>query len=359
MTEETEWPEVNMDWHNLELYQTSLRTPDCTLDDNLPAVAFLTKSGRTRGLPQFNLAVVDKLPLEILQELLSNLDLCTLTEFRRVNRRAMDVVHSIPQYKAIATHAPNVIYAASAIETAHSIESVYQALCTTGCAFCGNFGGYLYMITCKRVCFSCIVNNTKVLTIRHKSAIRKFGLNRQIVRALPGMKSIPGTYSQDKCQDTKRHNLVDYESAYQAGISIHGSPIAMARYADAQRAQRHQQYKENASQSQSAGDEFGTAFLRLIRFGYEQVESDDQRSGEPHRFMAIVRIPWLKETSPEVVRGLHCIKCAQARSEDGRLRPYKWTPSEASFQQHLRECAFILDNSLEGHGLNDLFDKFD
>ncbi|KAF2136590.1 uncharacterized protein K452DRAFT_237240, partial [Aplosporella prunicola CBS 121167] len=85
------------------------------------------------------------------------LDLRTLTDFRCVNQRAMQVVDSIFPYNAIIKHVRNALRGILSIETGRWItcEALFETLCTPQCESCGAFGGYLYLITCKRVCYRC------------------------------------------------------------------------------------------------------------------------------------------------------------------------------------------------------------
>ena len=143
------------------------RLRDFTLDDRLPALGCPPDNGYIRKPPRVDLGALDILPLELLQGLLSQLDLCTLTQFRRVNRRAIEVVASIPQYKAVTTHARNVLLGMLSIQTGQHIscETVYKTLCTAECEQCGDSGGYLYLLTCERVCFLCLSNDKRYLPL--------------------------------------------------------------------------------------------------------------------------------------------------------------------------------------------------
>jgi hypothetical protein len=54
---------------------------------------------------------LDQLPAELLIQVLLYIDIPSLTVFRRVNRRAMQLVDSVPQYAAIINYCPNTIRA--------------------------------------------------------------------------------------------------------------------------------------------------------------------------------------------------------------------------------------------------------
>lgn len=55
-------------------------------------------NGRHRPIPKYALGALEQLPLEIIHMVLIQLDIRSLTDFRHVNQRALQVVDSIPQY---------------------------------------------------------------------------------------------------------------------------------------------------------------------------------------------------------------------------------------------------------------------
>ncbi|KAF2276421.1 uncharacterized protein EI97DRAFT_39340 [Westerdykella ornata] len=316
------------------------RIDDFLLDDNLPAPRGKIPADNAPlhiiEAPKFELGVLDTLPLELLQISFSMLDLSSLAALRCVNRRAVEVVESIPQYKAIIAHAPKVLRAASCIGTGRwiSCDTLYEKLCTANCEECGDFGGYLYILTCKRVCFLCISQNKKYLPLRRSHAIRKFGLNRQIVDTLRCMRSLPGTYSPNERRCSERIVLVDRESACRAGTTLHGSFSAMEQYVSDTSAAKLEEFNKRIQDDISQKAAVGSKTPRRRR---PQTEDPfDGLSGNPLRFMAIVRVPWLNKVSSEAEWGFHCIGCAQYAIS--RPLHFRRKFTAASFTEHLREC---------------------
>ena len=148
---------------------THIRLRDFTLDDNLPNSQCQPYNDYIPNPHKAYLGALDTLPLELLREILQQLDLCTLTDFRHVNRRAMWLVGSFPQYKAIRKHAYNALRGIIYIEANRWItcEMLYEKLCTAECEECGDFGGYLwlYILTCKRVRFLCLSEDKRYLPL--------------------------------------------------------------------------------------------------------------------------------------------------------------------------------------------------
>ncbi|KAF2135474.1 uncharacterized protein K452DRAFT_293187 [Aplosporella prunicola CBS 121167] len=302
-----------------------LNLRDYTLDDNNLAIGCPLDNGHhIRDTPQQNLGVLDALPLELLHMMVSQLDLRTLTDFRRINRRAMQVVDSVPQYKAITTHASNALRGILAIETGRWItcETLYDKLCTAQCERCGDFGGYLYLLTCKRVCFLCLSEDGSYLPLRYSHAIKKFGITPQAVKTLPRMRSITGIYSPNEKKSHRRLCLVDFETAFQAGIELHGSQEAMERCI-------------SSSAQEGAGST--THWGRRTR----TKEPFDGKSSNVLRFLAIVYAPALNRVTLKLERGFYCIGCQ--RSYGSRPKHFRRRFTEASFKEHLEECGNIQD----------------
>jgi hypothetical protein len=314
------------------------RFQEFTLDDNLPTPKFLPSDGPDRKPPEFDLGALERLPTELLQGLLPELDLCSLMQFRCVNRRAIEIVESIPQYKAIATYVSNVLQGAVRIGTAKwiSCETVYEKLCSAECEQCGDFGGYLYILTCKRVCFLCLSEDDTYLPLLVSHAVRKFGINRQIIRTLPCLESIRGEYLLEKERHRFHITLVDRESAYRAGVVLHGSPDAMEQYASNELAQELQEFDQKVSEAAAKGYRSSIYHWRRPR-----TELSDRRSGNPRRFMAIVRIPWVKRISQELEWGFHCLGCQNLSHSRQMHSRRKFTVT--TFMEHLRECGNIRD----------------
>ena len=148
---------------------SKLRLTDYTLDENLPAIPASTSTTQPHyyaSEPSANLGDLDSLPIELLQTTLSLLDLRTLMEFRRVNQRSLQLVAALPQYKVISSYGLNALRGALSIGIGQWItcNDLFTALCTAECKECGDFGGYLFLLTCTRVCFLCF---TRTKTIYH------------------------------------------------------------------------------------------------------------------------------------------------------------------------------------------------
>ncbi|KAK1750745.1 hypothetical protein QBC47DRAFT_309173 [Echria macrotheca] len=135
---------------------------------------------------KYLLGRIDKLPNELLPWLIRHMDIPAITRFRQVNRRAMAIVDSVPEYADILKACPNVLRAIISTEAdAFDLETLHTTLTTRKCQTCERFGDYLYLITCKRVCFLCASVRLEYFPV----AASKADPNRP---ARAGKKVIPG-----------------------------------------------------------------------------------------------------------------------------------------------------------------------
>lgn len=205
--------------------------PSYTLDENGLAACCPLDNGHFPKTAQYNLGMLDTLPLELLQFTLAHVDLATLTGFRRVNQRARDVVDSIHEYGIIIIHAPNVLRALIATETASytTCKKLYDKLCSPQCDNCSEFGAHLYVLTCKRLCFECrgIAHHYNPAWESSAQALYdKFRLTQEDVAGIPRMRTVPGFYSVPSLTEFSRSRLLDFTSIRDAVIRRHGTEAA-------------------------------------------------------------------------------------------------------------------------------------
>lgn len=315
---------IPSEFHNLIYPRLSLK--DHTLDENLPRFQSEPDRNRLRSPPKTCAGTLEALPPEMMVKILSQLDLRTLADFRCVNRRALELVDALPEYKAIVTHARNALRGIVSIETGRwiTLSALYEKLCAPKCEQCDDFGGYLYLLTCKRVCFLCLSQDRLYLPLTRRRVNRMFGLKPQMLAKIPHMRVMPGIYSPNE-KKALECVLVDYKSARCAGIAFHGSLDAMEKYVSHKKDQK-------ITAALNSG-----AIARRIPPPYRTYPYDEQ-SGNPRRFVAIVRVPWLNRALQEVEWGFHCLGCEKSSRLPLHCRRQF---TKASFQDHLQQCGDI------------------
>ena len=308
---------------------TFLSIIDHTLDD-IESLCRLD-NGHDRRVPCYGLGSLEIVPLEVLQMIILRLDIQSITHFRRVNRRAGLVVDQVPQYKQIIVHAPASIRGCLSIRTGFSFscQDLYDKLRTTNCDSCGDFGGYLYLVTCRRVCFLCFTEKTEYLPLLRSDVIRKFGLRPKYLAKLPSFKSVPGRYSSRGIQCRRRITLIDHSAAREAGIVVHGDSNSMKQYVSESLTKNLEIHKSRNSTSTGAKP-------RLPR----SADSFDGFSSNPLRFMGIIRAPVLDARMAEPQWGFHCIACKPHHY--GRPLHWRRKYTKESYRDHIRECGEII-----------------
>lgn len=236
---------------------------DHTLDDAELEAWCRLDNGRHVTMPKTSVGQLDLLPDELIDQVLRMLDIPTLTTFRRVNQRAMHFVDSLPPYRRLWTSCPNVLRAVISINAASfSCETLFEALTREKCESCRLFGGYLYLITCKRVCYLCFTSRKEYFPVSLTLATRHAKLPKKALNHLPQVHSLPGRYTASAKLSRYRMTLIDR----QALLDLSGDSEMLNKRAD-------------------------------------------HKSTEPRRFMSIITAPRLALQDQTAEWGLYCSLC--------------------------------------------------
>lgn len=289
-------------------HKSYFRQDDGTLDSNGLRQHCVLDAGRHALHPIFNLGELDILPPELLTNVLAQLDVQSLTDFRRVNQQAMRITDSVPQYQAVVEHASDALRGMLSIGSASfsTIDDLYDKLCTVTCDTCYRDGNYLYLITCKRVCFWCLGRKESFLPLSRADIVRKYGLQPSQTARIARMGSRPGRYSERRLICRKSLTLFDHDSARSMGISVHGTVEMMEEYVEKAAMRRWSNFKDRQSQHLSRGNTGKKP--RPPRVG----DAWDALFGNAHRYMAIVSIPYFNAQTRSAQRGFYCKGCRHA-----------------------------------------------
>lgn len=168
------------------------------------------------------------LPLELLTRIFLALDLPSLTDFRRVNRRAMGLVDSLHQYQMVLKHCPNVLRAIVSIDARYfDCRTLYKTLFTTKCKTCDRIGGYLYLITCKRVCYFCFTMNPDYFPVSATRVAKHLGLRRKEINHLPHILSLTGKYTAFCKVSRSRITLFDRQAVLKSKRTVKTSTLTV------------------------------------------------------------------------------------------------------------------------------------
>jgi hypothetical protein len=257
-----------------------------------------------RRTSNVGLGALDRLPLELLYDTLFCLDTYSLFKFRQTNLRSRQTVDSLKQYRMVVSHGLNLLCALLRTRLAISIPlfDFYNALCTKACALCGEFGGFISLLTWKRCCFKCLQGapETQVQTL---TAVRKqFHLTKVELDQLRSFKTLPGIYSMKESVHKSRIAIV----------SVHQAILVCRRRSHA------------LAQTQPASSERNQKF----------------------NLMGSCALPYYDERTGKVEHGMSCAGCQLALEKDIiGTRGEKWAfeardkvYARDGFLEHFRWC---------------------
>ncbi|KAH7150407.1 hypothetical protein B0J13DRAFT_288384 [Dactylonectria estremocensis] len=281
--------------------------------------------------PTTGLGALERLPAEMLQTILLDLDLNTFGAFTCVNRRSLEVVESLSEYSAVMTHAPKAYLGALTIKSGAWItfRRLYEKLCTRDCETCGDFGGYLYLITCKRVCFICLVEDKRYLPLDPGHATDEYGFDRHTLRMLPRMAQVQGNYSPQFSESHGRL-FIDYQSIVDAAVKIRGSVDAVNQQLEKLRQKRNARFQRELTEIWDGIEDE----LDLLEDRGPPGPSHERQYSNPLRFMAITRAPWFNKSTRGADWGVNCRGCGHTIYKD---LDFKRKFTEDTFQKHLEE----------------------
>ncbi|ATY58575.1 Cyclin-like F-box [Cordyceps militaris] len=166
-----------------------------------PSIATPFPSKTDRGLGSLN-----RLPLELWYDVLFRLDMRSLFKLRQTSLRSREWVDSLRQYQMVVAHGLNLFCALLRTRLADSVSLVdfYNILCTKACALCGEFSGFVSILTWKRCCFRCL-QRAPELQMQTLAATRKqLHLTKHEVGQLRFFKNLPGIYSMNEITHKSR-----------------------------------------------------------------------------------------------------------------------------------------------------------
>lgn len=175
--------------------------------------------------PTTSLGELDRLPLEIINQICLDLDIASIICFRQINLRARQVVNELHEYKIITTHALNPFCALLRTQTASRARLIdfYNLLCTQMCSVCNvRYGDLVYLPTWIRCCSHCLQSNDPKVAVATLARVQRFfRLSKGSIAKLPWLKTIPGQYTMEEKMYSRRIVVVPILSAWSAFNNRH------------------------------------------------------------------------------------------------------------------------------------------
>ena len=168
--------------------------------------------------PSTSLGQLDVLHLELIHEICLYLDIESLIRFRQVSRRAQQSVGTSRFYRETTTHALDALCTLlrTKVGSQFTLTELFTALCTRDCLLCGSsFGGFLFLPTLLRCCFSCIQKDRLPRLVPYADAkwyisskCKTASKTYSLLKSLPILRTIPGIYSMQELSSKGRRQLV-------------------------------------------------------------------------------------------------------------------------------------------------------
>lgn len=162
----------------------------------LPVQASLQEAFTTT--PISSLSTFDRLPYEILWQILHSLDLISLLRFRQVNQRARELSTAMPEYQHVANHGLEGLRGLlrGGLGTKFTIVDLYIPLITPECTVCGDFGRFLFLCTATRCCWTCLRKSPEFRVIPPSSFDEHAGIYAELLHEIVGpfLRTVPGKY---------------------------------------------------------------------------------------------------------------------------------------------------------------------
>ncbi|KAF5007523.1 hypothetical protein FDECE_6170 [Fusarium decemcellulare] len=252
--------------------------------------------------PACGLGELNRFPAEIISFILRYLNIQTHFRFRQLNRRACTLSTDLSprEYGPVLKHGPEGyrgLLRARLAQHFH-ITDLYNQLIRPGCELCGLFGGFLFLPTLRRCCFSCIslAPELSVVSLSYLATITNISTKRLDRLLEMKLRTVAGCYSMMDGRAGRPKMLVARQPALN---TLHAK--------------------------------LGTVNIAPAKLSHIYQESQ--------RYMAATAFPYYDPKTGEVDGGVSCKGC-QIRHEEsfGSLRGRDRVFSRSGFLAHFPTC---------------------
>lgn len=143
------------------------------------------------------------LPLELLHQILSSVDLHTLGSIRLSNYAFRGIVDSSPEIRDLVENAEQVSPLLRALRETSTdkrptLHNFHSELTSETCFWCGDHGQFLFLLRCRRACFNCLCRSKelRLIPLGDERMLKQFCIPKSKTKHLPCLTYPKSLYSR-------------------------------------------------------------------------------------------------------------------------------------------------------------------
>lgn len=139
------------------------------------------------------------LPTEAVNTVIRMLDMESAFRFSCTSKLIRQTITNIPEYSELVQHASRPLEGLKwrGAMSLHSIRQLSVTLHSDQCAYCKEYGAFIFIVTAERCCFLCLQENPSLQLISFTDAKEFFGLSKEQFHLLPSI-NIPYGWSPSR-----------------------------------------------------------------------------------------------------------------------------------------------------------------
>ncbi|KAL2133610.1 hypothetical protein VTI74DRAFT_2048 [Chaetomium olivicolor] len=178
--------------------------------------------------PTASLGFLDRLPVEVVCQIIRCFDVASLLRFRQANRRARQLMTTLPEYRVVTEYAMDSVLALykTSIASHFTLTDILAALGTENCPLCGQFGGFVFLLAFRRCCFACL-GAPELAVYQARTITNKRLQNVPVLRSIPGRYGLVETIVENRSWlTTKKPSNASRSAWFHGYLSATALPYA-------------------------------------------------------------------------------------------------------------------------------------
>ena len=300
------------------------------------------------------------LAIELFQLIVQHVDLQALAELRLASYSIKCRIDSTFELELIRKHASTAMRAMKETKTLgyHTLSDVHRALISKSCAFCGDFGPCVFVLTCERCCLNCIAREPALRLIPRSYALTYYGIPTDLTKTAKRLQIIPGkyrcrAYAGTMTSSRPGQDLVSASEVDSKAIAFHGNRERMERCIEDEHS-----LQTNGQLLLPSNPIFAHYPSRCPSY-HEDSKVFYTGAFDGFRFTGSVEMPVFRKGTDEIEATFWCAACKNAfdvshYGESSQWRNWfrRWPKKvarafdEEGFLEHVKRCKYAPEFSL-------------